>query len=598
MKRKVLALIMLFLFVGLVGCAKTQISDVFRFEVRELEMTLYADEAKNVEKELGLIKGAIDEDAAIVYSMSYVDGKNAGQVCYINDILEIISVEDYIDDGGIVAGTIISDSNTKVKVKAKGEGTIRLTAFLKDSPNVTDSILITVQKEILEGIKISAPKDVVYFGQTMQLTVETFPKHIDSEFNFKSSNKGFLTVDKNGLVTGVVQGEQSTETSKEITITATAVYDSSVSATYKLTVTYEKATGIKVKNGENEIKADETVKMIRNDEIQLSVEVLSELGFANKKVTYKSSDTKVATISNAGLIKAVNGGTSTITVATADGSVSFAFKVEVGYNPSTSAEIKFNDEVVEEQVFEVALNKNYNFTAKVEPFESANQNVKVEVADEYKEFVKIDGLKITPLKVGEFKLTVSTLDETNPVVKEVSFKVDYDDVASVEITSKPKELVVGSEYQVTAKVSPTGAVQDVIYTSSDDTIATVDESGLVKALAKGTVTITVTSVADGEKKATIELNVYDKAESFTVSGITEGQKVVLGEDLVITVTITPETAYVEKINVELENDLFDISSDGLKITLSSAEAGTEKITISIDGLAEQVFNVEVVEEAE
>ena len=119
MKRKVLALIMLFLFVGLVGCAKTQISDVFRFEVRELEMTLYADEAKNVEKELGLIKGAIDEDAAIVYSMSYVDGKNAGQVCYINDILEIISVEDYIDDGGIVAGTIISDSNTKVKVKAK-----------------------------------------------------------------------------------------------------------------------------------------------------------------------------------------------------------------------------------------------------------------------------------------------------------------------------------------------------------------------------------------------------------------------------------------------------------------------------------------------
>ena len=595
MKRKVLALIMLFLFIGLVGCAKTQVSDVFRFEVRELEMTLYADEAKNVEKELGIIKGDIDENAPIVYSMSYVDGKNAGQICYENDILEIIEVEEYIDENGIVAGTVISDGKMKVKVKAKGEGTIRLTAFLKDSPNVTDSIIITVQKEILEGIKINAPKDVVYFGQTMQLQVETFPQHIVSDFTYKSSNKGFLTVDKNGLVTAVTPGEQSTETSKEVIITATSVYDSNVSATYKVTVTYENATGIKMMNGEKEIKKDETVNMTRNDEIQLSAQVLSELGFANKKVTYKSSDTKVATISTTGLIKAVNGGSATISVTTADGSITTSFKVEVGYEQSTSFEVKFNNEAVADQVFEILLNKNYIFTAQVEPLASANQNVKLEVADEYKDFVKIDGLKITPLKVGEFKLTVSTLDESNPLTKEVSFKVDYDTVNAVEITSQPKELVIGDEYQVTAKVSPTGAVQDVVYSSSDETVATVDATGLVKALKQGTVTITVTSVADGEKKATITLNVYDKPTSFTVTGITEGQKVAVGDDVVITISIAPDTAYVSKVTVSSENDLFDVSFDGLTVTLSAAEAGTEKITISIEGLPEQVFNVEVTE---
>ena len=62
MKKRVLALMMLFLLIGLFGCAKTQVTDVFRFEVRELEMTLYADETKNLEKELGLIKGDIDKD--------------------------------------------------------------------------------------------------------------------------------------------------------------------------------------------------------------------------------------------------------------------------------------------------------------------------------------------------------------------------------------------------------------------------------------------------------------------------------------------------------------------------------------------------------
>ena len=188
MKRRVLVLLMLILIVGLVGCAKTKVSDVFRFEVRKLEMTLYADEEKNIEKELGLVRGAIDANAEIVYTMSYIDGENVGEVCFENEVLEIIEVTPYVNDSGIVAGTIIADQNENVKIRAKGEGQIRLTAFLKDSPNVTDSIIVTVTKEVLSGIKINAPEDtkILYVGEKIQLTVDTFPNHIESEYKFES----------------------------------------------------------------------------------------------------------------------------------------------------------------------------------------------------------------------------------------------------------------------------------------------------------------------------------------------------------------------------------------------------------------------------
>lgn len=595
MKKRVLALMMLFLFIGLVGCAKTQVTDVFRFEVRELEMTLYADETKNLEKELGLIKGDIDKNAPIVYTMSYVEGKNAGETCFYNDILEIIPVEDYVDEGGIVAGTVISSDTQKVKVKAIGEGTIRLTAFLKESPNVTDSIIITVTKEMLSGLKINVPGDTkfLYFGQSIQLEVQTFPAHVESEFIYKSDNPLFATVDKSGLVTGVRPSEGSTETTKDVTITVTSKYDPTVSAKYKFTVRYESPKSITVKNGNEVIEKDEVVNLTRGDELQLATSVGSDKGFANQKVTFKSSDTNVVTITNTGLIKAVNGGDATITVTTSDGTVSTTFKVSVGYTQSSSLELQFNGEAVIGQTFGVVLDKKYNFIASVSPVESANQEVLIEVADEYKDFVKVNGLSITSLKVGDFKVTVKTLDKENPIAKEVSFKADYDAVASVEIKSPVKPLVIGDEYQLVCVVLPSGAKQDLVYLSSDANVATVDDKGLVKALKAGDVTITVKSKEDEEKLATITLTIHDKPTSFDVEG--SKASIAVDEKLVLTVVLTPGSAYATISSVTDENDCCDISIDGLTITLTGYEVGTTTITISIEGLPNKVINLEVVE---
>ena len=597
MKKRVLALMMLFLVIGLFGCAKTQATDVFRFEVRELEMTLYADETKNIEKELGLIKGDVGEDADIVYTMSYVEGKNANQTCYINETLELANGEEYSVDG-IIIGTVITDGS-KIKVKAIGEGKICLTAYLKDSPNVTDSIIITVTKEKLSGLKITVPDGInrLYFGQTVKLEVVTFPSHIVSEFNFRSSNSSFASVDNTGLVKAIVPSANSTETNKEVIITATSKYDSSLSASYKFTLTYEAPKDVIVKNGDDVISKDQEIELLKGSTLQITTKVESEKGFANQKVTYKSSDTKVATITDAGLITAVNGGTAKIDVTTSDGTKSTSFTVVVGYSQSTELALKFDNKDITTDAFDIILDKKYNFSAVVSPVESANQNVKITVPEEYKDFVEVNDkdLSIKPIKVGEFKVIVSTLDENSPITKEVSFKVDYDTPSAVNIKNEIKQLVVGEEEQLNVAVTPSGAKQEVLFTSSDATIASVDENGLVKALKAGTVTITVTSKENSELKATCSFTVYEKATSFTISGATNGQTVKVDEAITITVTVQPAGAFVKAVNATDDSDCFDISINDLVITLTAYEAGTANITISIEGLESIVISLTVVE---
>lgn len=81
------------------------------------------------------------------------------------------------------------------------------------------------------------------------------------------------------------------------------------------------------------------------------------------------------------------------------------------------------------------------------------------------------------------------------------------DPTAVTITAENglSEIEAGKTLQLTAAVTPSNASQEVTWTSSSDSIATVDPTGKVTAVAQGNVTITATSVADGTVKGTFAL---------------------------------------------------------------------------------------------
>lgn len=92
-------------------------------------------------------------------------------------------------------------------------------------------------------------------------------------------------------------------------------------------------------------------------------------------------------------------------------------------------------------------------------------------------------------------------------------------VTALTIAPATKDLAVGTSYQLTPTITPVSATNHtLVWTSSDDNIATVDDYGNVTAVALGTVTITATTV-DGGLTATATINVLNSVNPVLVSSL-------------------------------------------------------------------------------
>ena len=96
--------------------------------------------------------------------------------------------------------------------------------------------------------------------------------------------------------------------------------------------------------------------------------------------------------------------------------------------------------------------------------------------------------------------------------------------APTGVTVSPSSATVsaGSTKQLSATVSPAGALQSVTWSSGNTSIATVNSSGLVSAVSPGTVTITASSSANSSKKGTCTVSVAPLSGHYTTVVLTNG----------------------------------------------------------------------------
>ena len=104
------------------------------------------------------------------------------------------------------------------------------------------------------------------------------------------------------------------------------------------------------------------------------------------------------------------------------------------------------------------------------------------------------------MKSGDGKIT-----ETIPVT------VSRILVSNITVNSNKTILNPSQTVQCEAVVTPTNAkIKDVAWSSSDNSIVTVDENGNVTAVKSGTATITATATDGSEVTGNIEIKVVDK----------------------------------------------------------------------------------------
>ena len=90
------------------------------------------------------------------------------------------------------------------------------------------------------------------------------------------------------------------------------------------------------------------------------------------------------------------------------------------------------------------------------------------------------------------------------------------DELQVSLDATSLEMLVGSTERLTATVTPWEADHSVTWTTSDESVATVNDRGAVTAHSLGNCTITATAVADPTKSATCEVTV--KTVDVTLKG--------------------------------------------------------------------------------
>ena len=231
------------------------------------------------------------------------------------------------------------------------------------------------------------------------------------------------------------------------------------------------------------------------------------------ELTFKSSNTKVATVSEDGVVYGVKKGTATITATLKVGQKTWTAKLSFTVaRPVTSIEINGGKEGVYEAsdplvadlldpapeyadlpVVLMRLKKTLTISATCYPTDATSRKWEMISGDE--DIVRVSGTTLTARGVGETVITVrSTL---NPEVSQ-SFRVlVVQPVTKVKVTGDVKTCYVGETIMLEATVSPENAsIKDVVWTSSRPDNATVDEYGVVTGVSKGDSVITA-KAADG-----------------------------------------------------------------------------------------------------
>ena len=375
-----------------------------------------------------------------------------------------------------------------------------------DQPDNPDNPVVTPAITLPDELKATVNVEV---GDEVDLAKVNVSENAILEFS--SSDASVVKIE--GLKASALKAGEAT-----ITIKVKDFPD--VTATIKVVVKEKEVIPDPVKV--TEVKLSGKAEMTVEEEQTLTLSVKPD-NADDKSVEFKSSDAAIATVDANGKVKALAAGSVTITATAKDGSGkagTFAITVKAKevkpVDPTGLSFIINGVEYKENDTVRVEEEDEFTIEWKYAPEGPVNKGVDASIIKEkFAQIVSIDDDKcvIKALEAGTTGLNCALSNgELENCILIIEVLKKHFAPESVEFTSTLTEIEARLDLQLAAKINPEKADQELVWSSSDESLATVDKNGLVHALAAGTVTITAASKEDPTKKAEITVTVLPEAQ--------------------------------------------------------------------------------------
>lgn len=399
----------------------------------------------------------------------------------------------------------VSEDGTVTGIAA---GSATITAATVDGTDLSAGCRVTVSPVLVSSIIISHANLAMHPGETEALTVTVLPDNAGNRaVEWSTSNASVVTVSPEGVVEAKSVGTA--------VVTAAATDGSGVTATCAIAVTEHLAESISLSHEKLEL----------NDGEKATLKAVIIPAEASQLAKWSTSDPSKVIVSDEGVVTAVSPGSATVTATTIDGTdLSASCSVTVIAVPVVSITINWEN-------LELHKGESETLTATVLPENASNRTIKWSTSKATVVTVSQDG-RVEAVGVGTAVVSATSTDGSG-ITSICTVTVKAPLAESIVLNHVALELKEGETETLQASISPADALQDVEWSSSNPTVASVDENGKVSAYRAGNSVITAKTKDDSGLTASCDVVVEAESGVDVVGASGRPEVFVSGSEVIV-----------------------------------------------------------------
>ena len=478
-----------------------------------------------------------------------------------------------VEDGKILS--IESESadtfTVEIRTLAKGKTRVKATSY-----NGKKSAMCTITvADAPEGIVFGADKYEIAQGLTRKAEVVVLPATAKATVTYKVEDAAIASVDASGNVTALAQG------TTKLRATVVSYKNGSameISAETEIVVTPPYAEVKVVSERLVAVEGGYELHIGLNETVTLNAEVRDELSALRTEaaVTFATKDKKIASISGAKL-KGVKVG-RTLLKATTENGVENAETITVVVEKAPTAVS------LEKKTAKLGVSEQLTLTATIKgvdgPLTWKTSNSKVATVE--------DGV-VTAVAVGTATITVSTYNKKSATCKVTVSKLPE----GIKLGEAQYTLYEGQTLTAKGTFEPANSYGTVTFAIDDPTVATVDESGKITAIAAGT-----TKLHASVNGVSAEADILVKPAAVKVELLNELEKLGVGERCALELQafdgrgndITADTVFEVK---SASTRIASVTKSDAGIVVKGVKVGKTTITVQAKNGAKLTLSVSV-----